>query len=52
MPLPNGVAVVVMDTGARRSLAASAYNERRAACERVVAEIARDAARDRRRCAT
>ena len=30
-----------MDTGARRALAASAYNERRAACERVVAEIAR-----------
>ena len=27
-----------MDTGARRSLAASAYNDRRAACERVVAE--------------
>ena len=41
VPLPKGVAVVVMDTGARRSLAASAYNERRAACERVVAEIAR-----------
>ena len=41
VPLPTGVAVVVMDTGARRSLAASAYNERRAACERVVAEIAR-----------
>jgi galactokinase len=40
VPLPAGVAVVVMDTGARRSLAASAYNERRAACERVVAEIA------------
>jgi galactokinase len=41
VPVPPGVAVVVMDTGARRSLAASAYNERRAACERVVAEIAR-----------
>ena len=34
-------AVVVMDTGARRSLAGSAYNDRRAACERVVAEIAK-----------
>jgi len=31
----------VMDTGARRSLAASAYNDRRAACERVVAELAK-----------
>jgi galactokinase len=30
-----------MDTGARRSLAGSAYNDRRAACERVVAEIAK-----------
>jgi galactokinase len=41
VPLPDAVSVVVMDTGARRSLAASAYNERRAACERVVTEIAR-----------
>jgi galactokinase len=39
--VPEGVAVVVMDTGARRSLAGSAYNERRASCERVVAEIAK-----------
>jgi galactokinase len=28
-----------MDTGARRSLAGSAYNDRRAACERVVAHL-------------
>ena len=41
VPVPDAAAVVVMDTGARRSLAASAYNERRAACERVVAELAR-----------
>ncbi len=41
VPVPAAAAVVVMDTGARRSLAASAYNERRAACERVAAEIAR-----------
>jgi len=41
VPVPPGVAVVVMDTGARRTLAGSAYNERRASCERVVAEIAR-----------
>jgi galactokinase len=40
-PLPDTCAVVVMDTGARRSLAGSAYNDRRAACERVVAELAR-----------
>ena len=41
VPLPDAVSVVVMDTGARRSLAASAYNERRGSCERVVTEIAR-----------
>jgi len=36
VPLPTHVAVVVMDTGVRRSLAASAYNDRRASCERAV----------------
>jgi galactokinase len=41
VPVPPGASVVVMDTGARRSLAGSAYNDRRAACERVVAEIAK-----------
>jgi galactokinase len=41
VPVPGSAAVVVMDTGARRSLAASAYNDRRAACERVVAELAK-----------
>jgi galactokinase len=39
VPLPEEAAVVVMDTGARRSLADSAYNDRRAACERVVAHL-------------
>jgi len=39
--VPEAVAVVVMDTGARRTLATSAYNERRASCERVVAELAK-----------
>jgi galactokinase len=39
--VPGAAAVVVMDTGVRRSLAASAYNDRRAACERVVAELAK-----------
>jgi galactokinase len=41
VPVPDSVALVVMDTGARRKLAGSAYNERRASCERVVAEVAR-----------
>jgi galactokinase len=39
IPVPRGAAVVVMDTGARRSLAGSAYNDRRAACERVVEQL-------------
>ena len=43
VPVPAGAAVVVMDTGARRSLAGSAYNDRRAACERVVVEMAKSA---------
>lgn len=36
-PLPEGTAVVIADSGVRRSLANSAYNERRAACEQAVA---------------
>jgi len=40
VPVPAAAAVVVMDTGARRSLAASAYNDRRAACEAAVAVLA------------
>ena len=39
VPVPAGTAVVVMDTGARRSLAGSAYNDRRAACETAVAAL-------------
>jgi galactokinase len=39
VPLPADLAIVVADTGAPRSLAASAYNERRADCERAVAAI-------------
>ncbi len=39
VPVPAGTAVVVMDTGARRSLAGSAYNDRRAACEAAVAAL-------------
>ena len=33
VPLPEGVSVVVLDTGTRRGLVDSAYNERRAQCE-------------------
>jgi len=37
--LPAAMAIVVMDTGVRRSLAAADYNARRAACEHVVARL-------------
>jgi galactokinase len=36
VPVPDAATVIVMDTGARRSLATSAYNERRASCEAAV----------------
>ena len=32
VPLPDGIRVIVLDTGKRRSLAESAYNEREAQC--------------------
>lgn len=34
--LPQATSVVVMETGVRRTLAGSAYNERRASCERAL----------------
>jgi galactokinase len=34
--LPDDLAIVIFDSGIRRDLASSAYNERRASCERVV----------------
>ena len=39
--IPAGVRIVIVNTGLRRSLASSAYNERRAACERAVAAVCR-----------
>jgi len=37
--LPDGVAVVILDSGVRRDLATSAYNDRHSACRRVVEVI-------------
>jgi galactokinase len=37
LELPPGTAIVIADSGLRRSLARSAYNDRRAACEQAVA---------------
>lgn len=36
VPMPKGTAIVIADSKVRRSLANSAYNERRAACEEAV----------------
>jgi galactokinase len=42
VPLPTGTALVVADSGVRRSLTTSAYNERRAACEKAVEILRQD----------
>ena len=46
VPLPAAVKVVILDTGTRRGLVASAYNDRREACERVAKELGLRALRD------
>ncbi len=46
VPLPADVAVVVLDTSTRRSLVGSAYDDRRAACERVAKALGVRALRD------
>ena len=38
-PLPPGIALVIADSGVRRSLTQSGYNERRASCEQAVEEL-------------
>lgn len=45
-PLPPGVAIVILDTMTRRGLVDSAYNERRAQCERAAAMMGVPALRD------
>jgi len=39
VPIPGTATIVVMDTGVRRSLATSEYNDRRSACDAAVAAI-------------
>lgn len=50
VPLPEGVKVVILDTGTRRGLVDSAYNERRQQCEEAAAffgvELLRDVSPD------
>lgn len=36
LPLPKNVAIVIANSGVRRSLTSSAYNERRASCDQAV----------------
>ena len=45
-PLPPGTAVVILDTGTRRGLVDSAYNERRAQCEAAARHFGLAALRD------
>ncbi len=42
VPMPEGVAIVIADSKVRRSLANSAYNERRASCEEAVSLLQAD----------
>ncbi|HKW48905.1 MAG TPA: galactokinase [Gemmatimonadaceae bacterium] len=46
VPIPHEVSVVVLDTGTRRGLVASAYNERRAQCEQAAQFFGVSALRD------
>jgi galactokinase len=46
VPLPAGSVAVVLDTGTRRQLVDSAYNERRAACEATARHLGVEALRD------
>jgi len=46
VPLPAGTAVVVLDTGTRRGLVDSAYNERRRQCETAAQTLGVRALRD------
>lgn len=46
VPLPGGIAIVIMDTATRRGLVETAYNERRAQCEAAAQHFGAAALRD------
>lgn len=46
IPLPKNTCLVILDTGTRRGLLESAYNERRAQCEAVACHFGADTLRD------
>ena len=46
VPVPDGVSIVVLDTGTRRALQSSAYNDRRRECETAARELGVGSLRD------
>jgi galactokinase len=46
VPIPEALLVVVMDTGTRRALASTAYQERRRSCEEAAARLGVETLRD------
>ncbi len=46
VPLPPGLAVLVVDSGVRRRLATSGFNDRRRQCEQAVAELQKHTSRE------
>ena len=46
IPLPEDLSIVVMDTGTRRTLSDTAYNDRRETCERVAKAVGGESLRD------
>lgn len=46
LPMPSGVRIVVLDTGTRRELSTSAYNDRRNECEDAARGFGVDSLRD------
>jgi galactokinase len=46
VPIPEGIAFIVMDTGTRRNLVEAGYNRMRSQCEAAAGEIGRKAIRD------
>lgn len=46
VPLPQGVSIAILDTGVRRELAGSAYNQRREECAQAAVAIGVESLRD------
>lgn len=46
VPIPEGIVIALLDTGKSRTLAGSAYNDRRMDCERAAASVNKASLRD------